>query len=163
MMSTHSAPLLLLVPRHGADGDDPDPAPDLATARYVDRELGDASAGAALCTATAARARSEGRSLVAGVLGDFAAEFTEEAALLVPASLPEVHWPRRTRWQPEQDADLDDRIRTIADWLQHSERTLRWIASRPDLPALARVTFDAVAAARHARRHLLLACSAIDS
>jgi hypothetical protein len=136
---------------------------DVATARYVDRELGDASASTALCTAAGARARSEGRSLVAGVLGDFAAEFTEEGALLAPASFPEVRWPRRNLWQLEHGADLDDWIRTIADWLHHSERTLRWIASRPDLPALARVTFDALATARHARRHLLLACTAIDS
>jgi hypothetical protein len=161
VMSTHLGTLRVLPSRHVVD-DDELPAADLATARYVDREISDACTTAALCSAVAGRARSEGRRLVAGVLGDFAAGFTDEAAMLAPASLPDVEWPRRGLWPVESDADLDEWIRTISDSLEHSERTLRWIADRPDLPALARVMFDALATARHARRHLLLACSAID-
>lgn len=161
-MSTHFAPLRVPPPRRFVEDEQPARSPDLATARYVDREISNACASAELCTAVATRARSEGRSLIAGVLREFEAGFTDEAAFLAPAALRDVRWPCGTTWQVETDADRDEWIETISDSLQHSERTLRWIATRPDLPALAKVTFDALASARHAQRHLLLACSAID-
>jgi hypothetical protein len=110
----------------------------------------------------ASRARSEGRTLLAGVLGALAAEFTSEAASLIPASRPEVRWPDRPLWQLDHETALDEWIETISASLQHSARTLRWIARRPDLPPLAGVTFDALAFARRAQKDLLLACSAID-
>jgi hypothetical protein len=135
----------------------------MMSARYVDREINTARATAALCAGVAVRARAEGRALVAGVVREFETSFRNEAELLTPASFPEVTWPPRAEWDIDSDADLDEWTRALSDSLQHSERTLRWIASRPDLPPLTRVTFDALAAAHHARRQLLLACSAIDT
>lgn len=143
--------------------DDPLAAPaDLATARYVDREINDAQVTAELCGVAATRARSHGRTLLAGVLCEVGGELTDDAALLAPASLPGVRWPRRATWQIDEDGDLDQWLEAIDDSLQHSARTLRWIANRPDLPPLARATFAALASARDARRRLVLACMAID-
>ena len=162
-MNTHFAPLRVPRPRHFVEDDQPSRSPDVAVARYVDREIRSACATAELCIAVAVRARSQGRHLVADVLREFQAGLTDEAALLAPAALPDVQWPpRRATWQVESDADVDAWIRTVGDALRHSEQILRWIARRPDLPALARVTFDALASSRHAQRRLLLACSAID-
>jgi hypothetical protein len=120
-----------------------DPA-DLATARYVDREINDARATAELCGVAATRARAQHRDLLA------------------PASLPGVCWPRRAAWQIDEEAQLERWLEAIHDSLQHAGRTLRWIADRPDLPPLARAMFAALATARDARRHLLFACTAID-
>jgi hypothetical protein len=160
-MSAHLASLHV-PPRLFVDDEEPAPLPDLATARYVDREITGARTSADLCTVVASRARSQGRNLVAGVLDEFEAEFTDEAALLAPARLPGVSWPSRVMSLVDDGDELDEWIDTVAESLQHSERTLRWIARRPDLPAFAQVTFNALASSRHAQRNLLLACSAID-
>jgi hypothetical protein len=162
LMSIQVAPLRARTPEYVSDRDEPLRAGDLAAARYVDREIGISHESATLCAEVAGRAFREGRTLVAGVLGRFAAEFIKEAAQLAQASVPEVRWPPPLPWELECDADLDEWIKTVDESLRHSERTLRWIASRPDLPALARVTFDALADACRARQQLLLACSEID-
>jgi hypothetical protein len=162
LMSIQLAPLRVRPQEYVSDRDEPLRAGNLATACYVDREIGIAHETAALCAEVAGRAFLEERTLVAGVLGRFAGEFMNEAALLAQASLPEVRWPRPLPWELECDADLDEWIKTIDDSLRHSERTLRWIASRPDLPPLARVTFEALADACRARQQLLVACREID-
>jgi hypothetical protein len=138
-----------------------DPA-DLATARYVDREINDARATAGLCLVAATRARAQHRDLLARVLCEIREELTNDATLLAPASLPGVCWPRRASWQIDEEAPLERWLDAIHDSLQHAGRTLRWIADRPDLPPLARAMFAAFATARDARRHLLFACIAID-
>jgi hypothetical protein len=162
VMSIQMAPLRVRPREYGSDRDEPLRAVDLTAARYVDREIGIAHETASLCAEVAGRAFLEGRTLVAGVLSRFAAEFIKEAAQLAQASVPEVRWPRPLPWELECDADLDEWIKTVDESLRHSERTLRWIASRPDLPALARVTFDALADACRARQQLFLVCSEID-
>ena len=151
----------VLPPRVLAENAEPSRSPDLAIARYVDRELANARATAELCTSVSARARAEGRVLVANVLHDFAAEFTGEVASLALAARPDVRWPGQSAW-PVRAADLDESIDAIGDSLQHSERTLRWIARRPDLAPSAVVAFDALASARNARRRLLRVCNEID-
>jgi hypothetical protein len=135
---------------------------DLATARYVDREAGNARAAAQLCCTVAARARSQERNLVAGVLCQLAEEFTDEADSLAQASLPDVRSPRRSSERVAAHGSLEEAIDVVRESLCQSERTLRWIAKRPDLPCLVAVTFDALASARRAQRNLLCACSAID-
>jgi hypothetical protein len=146
--------------RSGRSGDSL-PVPDLAAARYFDREIRSAHTTGELCTAVAQRAHGQGRDLIAGVLHEFAAEFADEAALLALAAGPDGRWP----WPLERHAvhtDLDEAIDAIGDVLEHSERTLRWIARRPDLPAPAAVTFDALASARRARRRVLRVCTEIE-
>jgi hypothetical protein len=137
-------------------------AADLAAARYVDREMSDARATAELCGLAATRARSARRHLLAGVLAQIEVQLVEDAALLVPASLPGARWPRRDPYEIDQEANAEELLEALDDALRHSARTLRWIASRPDLPPLARVTFAAIATARDARRHLILASRSID-
>ena len=133
-----------------------------AAARYFDREIRNAHTTAELCTTVAHEARRRERSLVTALLHDFAAEFAEEAAFLAAAAGPEVRWPRHVAWHVTH-ADLDEAIDAISDGLEHSERTLRWFARRPDLPAPAAVVFDAVASARQARRRVLNVCNEIDN
>ncbi len=162
-MSAHLASVPIPPSAHVVDGDQSSPTAELATAAYAEREIDNACATAELCHAVATRAHAEGRHLVAGVLGEFGAQFSAEASLLAPASMPDIRWPRRSVSRLDVEADLDGWIETVDESLQYSERTLRWIAGRPDLPTLARVTFDALATARHARRHLLLACTALDA
>jgi hypothetical protein len=156
----------LTVPRisaqPGVEADERLAPAELATARYVDREAGNARVAAELCARVAARAKTQERHLVAGVLGRLAAEFTDEAQSLAQASRPDVRWPRRSLERVAAHGSLDEAIEVVSGSLQHSERTLRWIARRPDLPRLAALTFDALAAARRAQRNLLCACSAID-
>jgi hypothetical protein len=159
---TATLTVLRVPPEPRVDVDEQLPIPDLATARYVDREVGNARAAATLCTTVAARARSEERNLVAGVLCELAEEFTDEAASLAEAARPDVRWPRRSSERVAAHGSLDEAIDVISGSLEQSERTLRWIARRPDLPRLATVTFDALASTRRAQRNLLSACSAID-
>jgi hypothetical protein len=159
---TATLTVLRVPPQPAVEEDERLPIPDLATARYVDREVGNARAAAKLCATVAARARSQERSLVAGVLCQLAEEFTDEAATLAQASRPDVRWPRRSSERVAAHGSLDEAISVISESLQQSERTLRWIARRPDLSPLAAVTFDALASARRAQRNLLSACSAID-
>jgi hypothetical protein len=161
-MSAHLATVHVLPTGRSLEGEETSSPAELASARYADREINDALAIAGLCNTASAHATALGKRLIAGVLSDFDREFTDEAALLAPTLLPDVHWPRRALWQVESDAELDDWISTIHDALQHSARTLRWIASRPDLTPLAQVTFNALASARHTRQRLLLVCSAVD-
>jgi hypothetical protein len=149
-------------PRRWGRSDDPLPLPDRAAARYFDREIRNAHTTAELCTTVAQRACRRGRSLVAALLHDFAAEFADEAAFLAAAAGPDVRWPCQADWHVTH-ADLDEAIDAISDGLEHSERTLRWIARRPDLQAPAAVAFDALASARRARRRVLNVCNEIDS
>jgi len=135
--------------------------PDLAAARYVDREIEIAHTAAELCTMVAEQARWQGRSLVAAVLHDFAAEFADEAAFLAAAARHDVRWPCRDE-QPVPHSDLAGAIDAITDLLDDSERTLRWIARRPDLPSPAAVAFEALASARRSRRRLLSVCNEIE-
>ncbi len=137
------------------------PVPDRAAARYFDREIRVARTTAELCTRVAQWAGGQGRSLVAAVLQEFAAEFADEAVFLAGAAGPDVRWPCRVEWHVTH-ADLDDAIDAISEELAHSERTLRWIARRPDLPAPAAVAFESLASARHARRRVLSACNEIE-
>jgi hypothetical protein len=136
--------------------------PELATARYVDREAGNARAAATLCSTVATRAKSQDRMLVAGMLNQLASEFTDEANSLAQATHPEVRWPRRSSERVAAHGSLDEAIDVINGSLQHSERTLRWIARRPDLPRLVAVTFEALASTRRSQRNLLCACRAVD-
>jgi hypothetical protein len=162
-MSAHLAPVLRLQTPH-PEVDEEVPSPEeLACARYVDRGIKDARVLVELCSAAATRARAEGKKLIAVLLADFEKEFSDEATALEPAAVPDVRWPERVLWQVDDDAEADEWIDTIHDSLQHSARTMRWIAKRPDLSPLARVTFDALASAHQARRRLLIACRAIDS
>ena len=161
VMSANLAPVLRPSTDRALEDEQLSP-PELATARYVDREINDARATAKLCKDAGRRARAQGKTLIAGILSEFEGEFTGEAAFLQPASVPDVHWPPRALWEVDDDAELDEWIDTIHASLQHSVRTLRWIARRPDLSPLAKVTFDALASAHQARRRLLLACIAID-
>ena len=162
LMSIQVAPLRARTPEYVNDRDEPLRAGDLAAARYVDREIGVSHETATLCAEVAGRAFREGRTLVAGVLGRFAADFIKEAEQLAQAAVPEVRWPRPLPSELDCDSDLHEWLATVDESLQHSERTRRWIGSRPDLPPLARVAFDALADAGRARRQLLLACSEID-
>jgi hypothetical protein len=148
-------------PRRWGNSDESLPVPDIAAARYVDREIGNAHTTAEVCTTVATRARKQGRSLVATVLHAIAAEFADEAAFLTAAARPDVRWPRRVE-RHVTHIDLNAAIGAIIDSLDDSERTLRWIARRPDLPTPAAVAFDALASARHARRHLLRVCNEIE-
>jgi hypothetical protein len=159
---TATLTVLRVPPRPEVEDDERLRIPDLATARYVDREAGNARAAAELCATVAARAKAEERNLVAGVLCQLAEEFADEAASLAEASVPGVRWPRRSAERVAAHGTLDEAIDVISGSLEHSERTLRWIARRPDLPRLVSVTFDALASARRAHRNLLSACSAID-
>jgi hypothetical protein len=148
-------------PRRSRRSDDSLPLPDRAAVRYFDREIRNAHTTAELCTTVAQRARWQGRSLVAAVLHDVAAEFADEAAFLTAVARPDVRWPCRVEWHAT-DADLDEAIAAISDGLAHSERTLRWIARRPDLPASAAVAFEALASARRARRRVLSVCNEVE-
>jgi hypothetical protein len=141
--------------------DDSLPLPDRAAAGYFDREIRNSHTTAEMCTTVAQRARWQGRTLVAAVLHDFAAEFADEAAFLTAAADPDVRWPCRAEWHATP-ADLDEAIDAIRDGLANSERTLRWIARRPDLPASAAVAFEALASARHARRRVLRVCNEVE-
>jgi len=142
--------------------DEPLPLPDPATARYVDREAAAARAIANLCATVAPRARSEARHLVAGTLSQLAAELTDEAQSLAGVSHPDVPWPRRSSERLAADGGLAEGIEVISGSLQHSERTLRSVATRPDLPRGMAVRFDALASTRRAQHNLLCACSAMD-
>jgi hypothetical protein len=121
--------------------------PDLAAARYVNREMAHARATAELCRTVATNAGSQGRRLVAAVLQGAAAELVDEAAFLAAAARPDAPWPCRLDG-PVIHTNLDDAIDAITDSLDDSERALRWIARRPDLPPVAAVAFDALAEAR---------------
>jgi hypothetical protein len=135
--------------------------PDLATARYVDREAADARAIAKLCTAVAARARSEARHLVAGTLSQLAGELADEARSFAGPSTPDVP-RRRSSERVAADDGLAEAIDMVSGSLQHSERTLRSTATHPDLPRGMAVRFDVLASTRRTQHNRLCACRAID-
>jgi hypothetical protein len=156
----------LIVPRiplqPDVHDDEPIPLPDLATARYVDREAAHARAIANLCTTVAPRARSEARHLVACTLRQLAGDLTDEAQSLTGVSHSDVRSPRRSSECAAADGGLAAGIDVISGSLQHSERTLRSLATHPDLSRGMAARFDALASTRRAQHNLLCACSAID-
>jgi hypothetical protein len=140
----------------------PEAAADIVVARYADREIEESRTAASMCAVIAMRAQSQGRRLVAGVLYDLVPEFDDEASFLTSLARPEIRWPLRDA-PSIGGVDLDDDLDTFVATLQHSERVLRWIAQRPDLPRPAMAVFASMAAARRARYRLLTACRAVDS
>jgi hypothetical protein len=162
MTATATLTVLRVAPQPYGEDDGRIAISDLATARYVDREAGNARAAAQLCGTVAARARSQQRNLLAGILCELAEEFADEAESFAQASVPDVPSTRRSSERVAAHGTLDEAIDVIRESLCHSERTLRSIARRPELPCLVAVTFDALASARRGQRNLLGACSAID-
>jgi hypothetical protein len=148
-------------PRRSRLLDDTLPVPDRAAGRYFDRETRTAQLTAELCTTVARQAGGQGKGMLAALLHDFAAEFADEARFLAVAADPGVRWPVRLE-SHGTPGHLDEAIDAVVDELQHSERTLRWIARRPDLPGPAAVAFEALATARCARRRVLSVCREID-
>jgi hypothetical protein len=148
--------------RRGPENHEPAPQSEDVVARYLDRESDAARATAHLCGLAADRAQAKGRSLVAGVLNDFAAELENEAALLAPTARPGIRSPRRAK-PPEHDIDLENGLNIVGQALRHSERALRSISTRPDLPSSAATTFAAMASAHRARQRLLDVCIEIDT